>query len=184
MLQADVALTREADLSLRWRQRTSETIVAEQDVYMRDIRMSVLRSARTLRCAASARLTQSVTARLRWEENRVKYPMPARGSAGVLLSQSFWWKLARDLTVTASIAFFDTDGYESRVYELEEDVRGAFSLPPLYGEGRRWYVCARWRLADNIAFSAKVASSDIHYRPPAQGSWHETSLTVQLDTGL
>ncbi|HTY57517.1 MAG TPA: hypothetical protein VMF59_01815, partial [Bacteroidota bacterium] len=40
---------------------------------------------------------------------------------------------------------FHTDGYGARLYAYESGMPGLLSIPPLYGDGLRWYVRARWR---------------------------------------
>jgi hypothetical protein len=56
--------------------------------------------------------------------------------------------------------FFDTESYDSRVYAYENDLRGAFSNPSLYGRGRRWYVLVRSSLIDGVlTLSCKYAAT-------------------------
>ena len=55
------------------------------------------------------------------------------------------------------IIFFQTDSYDSRLYEYENDLRGVLSLPALYGRGVRWYALVRYELADRLELSAKYS---------------------------
>jgi hypothetical protein len=63
------------------------------------------------------------------------------------------------LTIDARLAFFDTDSYDSRVYEFESEVRGTVSNPALYGRGRRWYVVVRYSLLGGLDISAKYSQT-------------------------
>jgi hypothetical protein len=50
------------------------------------------------------------------------------------------------LSVRCRMSYFETDSYDSRVYQYESDVRGSFSNPPLYGKGNRWYILLTYEL--------------------------------------
>jgi hypothetical protein len=64
------------------------------------------------------------------------------------------------LTAEVRLVFFDTESYDARVYEFENDVRGAFANPALYGRGRRWYVLLRTSPVGGIlTFSCKYAAT-------------------------
>jgi hypothetical protein len=60
---------------------------------------------------------------------------------------------------TARMVFFDTQSYDSRLYEYESDVRGGYSFPPLYGRGSRWYVVAGWKVIQHMEFSFKYSET-------------------------
>jgi len=57
------------------------------------------------------------------------------------------------------IIFFDTDSYDSRVYQYESDVAGNFSNPPLYGKGIRWYLVAGYEIFNNFSVSLKYSET-------------------------
>ena len=76
-------------------------------------------------------------------------------SVGVLLSQGVRVKPTRDLRFDARIAFFDTDGYASRIYAYEHDLLYSFSVPVLYGRGRRSYVLLQYEPVPSLTLEAK-----------------------------
>ncbi len=63
------------------------------------------------------------------------------------------------LSVKSRIVFFDTDSYDSRLYQYESDLPGNFSNPPLYGNGIRWYVILRYDFADAFRISMKYSET-------------------------
>ncbi len=81
---------------------------------------------------------------------------------------------------------FDTDSYATRVYQLERDVSGVFTVPTLYGTGSRWYLIVRATLWP-FQLSGKVARTIRRATPVSASSdartsgEHGTSITVQLD---
>ncbi|MBK9421256.1 MAG: helix-hairpin-helix domain-containing protein [Flavobacteriales bacterium] len=62
------------------------------------------------------------------------------------------------LEFTGRLALFSTDSYDARIYAFESDVPGVFSLPPVYGQGLRWYGMVRWSVARGIDVWARYGS--------------------------
>ena len=90
----------------------------------------------------------------------------------------------------ARVIFFDTDSFDSRVYEFENDVRGVFANPALFGRGMRWYALVRLKIAAFLGVSAKYAET---YRDDVKtmGSGADaiarnvmSRLNIQLDISL
>ena len=63
------------------------------------------------------------------------------------------------LTAKTRYILFDTDSYDSRVYQYESDVEGNFSNPPLYGKGTRWYIFIGYDVFQKIRVSAKYSET-------------------------
>jgi hypothetical protein len=80
---------------------------------------------------------------------------------GIALYQDIAFKLLDNLTCTGRITFFDTDSYESRIYQYERDVPGSFTSQMLYDDGNRWYLTLDWKLKSLLRISFKFGS--IHY---------------------
>jgi hypothetical protein len=57
---------------------------------------------------------------------------------------------------------FNTDSYNSRLYEFENDVRGVMTNLPLFGEGFRWYFLFSYSLFEKLTLSAKYSET---YKP-------------------
>jgi len=54
------------------------------------------------------------------------------------------------LAIGLPACVFQSDSYDSRVYEYENDLDGVLTFPPLYGRGVRWYVLLTYLLSDRI----------------------------------
>lgn len=76
-------------------------------------------------------------------------------SHGVLLFQGLRLRLGPSLRIDARLAFFDTDGFESRIYAYEHDLLYSFSVPVLYDRGRRSYVLAQYKATSQLTLEAK-----------------------------
>ncbi|MDQ3194342.1 MAG: hypothetical protein M3P82_04995, partial [Bacteroidota bacterium] len=58
--------------------------------------------------------------------------------------------------------FFDTNNYDSRIYQFENDIKGVMSNAALYGKGRRWYVVLKYKPFPFAEISAKYAETFIN----------------------
>jgi len=63
------------------------------------------------------------------------------------------------VNVKSRIVFFQTDSYDSRLYQYESDVAGNFSNPPMYGKGIRWYFIAAYELFSKFNLSIKYSET-------------------------
>ncbi|MCX6141760.1 MAG: helix-hairpin-helix domain-containing protein [Ignavibacteriales bacterium] len=102
---------------------------------------------------------------------------------GMLFFQDMTANLGRDFTVRFRAVAFHTDSYNSRVYEYEADLPGAFSCPALFESGFRCYIlgCYRWRRT----FTVSVKYSQTSKEKSSQGSAGlDNQFSVQLDLVL
>jgi hypothetical protein len=76
---------------------------------------------------------------------------------GFLLYQDLHFIIAKKLSVDSRIVIFQTDSYNSRIYEYENDLAGSISNSSLYGEGIRWYILLRYSKLFNFTLSLKYS---------------------------
>jgi hypothetical protein len=76
---------------------------------------------------------------------------------GMLFYQDLRVALFSKVTISARIAFFKTDSFNSAVYVYETDLQGVSSNPAMYGEGVKWYFLFRYKLLKSIAVSFKYS---------------------------
>ncbi len=66
---------------------------------------------------------------------------------GLLVYQDFFWNNRnKRVRINMRLAYFDTDGYNSRIYAYENDVLYASSFPIYYHTGIRTYANCRFRI--------------------------------------
>jgi hypothetical protein len=94
--------------------------------------------------------------------NRVELTRYHKGSNqpqyGTLVYQDVKWKPdLRDINIVGRIAFFNTDGWDSRIYAFENDALYSFSIPAYNGKGIRFYSLLKWELFSNFNFWLKYS---------------------------
>lgn len=187
LLQADVSATRSLDLSLRYTDKKTETTEASADHLLRETRILVDRSQQKFRLTATYQANKQLRLRGRIEKTLVDYKLLNRSEHGLLFYQELHYAWFPNLIAEARLIFFDTDSYDSRLYEYENDLRGIFSNPALSGKGRRWYMLVRWKVADILNLSAKYSETQYDDRniigsglTEIQGDV-DNRISVQLD---
>jgi Helix-hairpin-helix motif len=147
-----------------------------------------------LRCQQGFRVTvtvmpaRNVQSQSRIELGSVHHERGDREKA-ILILQDFKWRTGR-LSVTGRLALFGTGSYDSRLYEYENDVRGTFSTPALYGTGVRSYVLISLSVSKGILlgfkYSTTLSDGIAQQATASQGIQGDRtgSVTLQLDVRI
>jgi hypothetical protein len=94
-------------------------------------------------------------------KSRIEFSFYSRESQemGFLIFQDAVYKSQqRPFSINGRIAYFNTDGYDSRLYAYENDVLYSFSIPPLYGQGFRSYLNFQHSFSSHLSFWLKFAA--------------------------
>ncbi len=67
------------------------------------------------------------------------------------------------LSLTARMAIFQTDGYNSRIYAYENDLLYESALPYLSGIGRRAYINVRYKILKAITAEFRIAQTSYQF---------------------
>jgi len=79
---------------------------------------------------------------------------------GVLVYQDVAFKpLQKSFAMNGRLAYFYTDGYNSRLYAYENDLLYSFSVPALYGNGVRTYFNFQQKLGSKFTLWLKFAAT-------------------------
>lgn len=88
---------------------------------------------------------------------------------GWLVYQDIIYKpVARSFSMNGRLAYFKTDGYNSRLYAFENDLLYSFSIPALYGKGIRTYLNIKQSFSPKLSLWVKVAAEHALYQPQTQ----------------
>lgn len=89
-----------------------------------------------------------------------RYNKDPEKQSGFLFYHDILYRPAgKRLSLTFRYCMFDTDGYESRIYQYEHDVLYAFPISSFYDRGIRTYVNARYALNENIDLWLKLGNT-------------------------
>jgi len=78
---------------------------------------------------------------------------------GVMVYQDVVYRLGMQAKLTARYAVFNAPGFDARIYAYENDVLGAFSIPPYYGIGSRYYIMLTAKPVEHVEIWLRVAQT-------------------------
>lgn len=109
---------------------------------------------------------------------------------GLLLYHEIAAQPGTHLRWNLRIAYFQSDSYNSRLYEFERDLDGVLTIPVLYGTGIRWYALIRYRFGGHLQVAVKYSElirDDVKHIGSGLDelpSNRDERVGVQLDWGL
>jgi hypothetical protein len=85
-----------------------------------------------------------------------------------LASDLFYKPLKKPFSANGRVVFFETSGYDSRIYAYENDILYNFSIPSIYGKGARFYLNFAVEIRKKISCWLKF-SQTVYYGKSQQG---------------
>ncbi len=156
---AECQLTDVYKIAFRFKRKESPSAVDAYDLYDRMMKQIIPRIQENYRLTSDLISSTSVRLSNRIEWVKTAYAGMKNSEQGVLLSQTIKCSLFRSLGLRARIAVFETDSYDSRMYEYEDDLPRASSNPALYGRGIRWYLVLRYNIFLKVDIEAKYSQT-------------------------
>jgi hypothetical protein len=79
---------------------------------------------------------------------------------GIMVYQDFQFNpVGFPLNLSARIAWFNTEGYDSRIYAYENDLLYSYAIPAFFGKGFRTYINLKYKLCKNTEVWFKLANT-------------------------
>ena len=124
-------------------------------------------------------------------KNRIEYQIfntPSQGKqAGFLIYQDLIFKnKTKRLSLSARLALFDVEDYDSRIYAYEADLLYVFSVPAYYNRGIRAYGMVSYKITNTLEFWLKLANTWYENKEEISSSLnriegsHKTEVRCQL----
>ncbi|MBM4158311.1 MAG: helix-hairpin-helix domain-containing protein [Ignavibacteria bacterium] len=145
--------------NLRYRNRNEEETRTVQDIYNRDVKLIDNRNQMNIRVEFLYELSNIFKIRSRYEYVMIRYKRYGENNKGLLFFTDVEFIPVNELTVSTRFVYFQTDNYDSRIYEYEKDIPGILSNLALYGKGKRIYVLFKYKIYDFIQLYGKYAET-------------------------
>jgi hypothetical protein len=119
-----------------------------------------------LRQAIRGEIIYEISSRLRFksrlEFSSLEIDELKLSEQGILVFQDVRFSFSQNLSFDGRIMLFQTDSFNSAVYEYENDLHGILSNVALYGKGVRWYLMIKYKPIRFVSLSAKYSET---YKP-------------------
>jgi hypothetical protein len=150
--QVSFAPSKKTDIYLRFFQEDKELKVTSGN-----IRFNQPQRINRLRLNFSREINENFSIK-----NRIEHSIYSKleKERGYLVYQDLIYKpVGKRFSMNGRLAYFATDGYNSRLYAYENDLLYSFSMPALYGKGIRSYFNFRQTINDKLTFWIKFAAT-------------------------
>ena len=101
---------------------------------------------------------------------------------------SFGWMVTEQiqgrfkwLKASASIAYFHTDDFDSRLYAYERGMLYSFNFPVFYGEGIRYWVMAQAHIMSSFVLTVKVGTTNYFDRSVIGTGYQQVNHSAMTD---
>jgi hypothetical protein len=152
-------VNRNLTLNFKYRDKNKEESRTIQDEFGRDVKKIDNRNQMNFRIGFDYDISKSVRTRTRYEYVMVKYDDYGGNNKGYLFYSDLKASLMKNLSASTRFMVFQTEDYDSRVYEFEDDLKGVMSNVGLYGNGTRWYVMLAYRPWPYAEINAKYSAT-------------------------
>jgi len=159
LTNVNYAFNKDLTLNFRYKSKNKEDTRTVQDESGRLVKKIDNRSQTNFRLGFDYDITDRFKLRSRYDYVFVKYDLFGGNNKGSLFFTDLRFNPAMGVSISTRFLFFETDSYDSRLYEYEEDIRGVMSNLGLYGKGRRWYVMVKFKPLSYVEISGKYAET-------------------------
>lgn len=155
-------------LYTQYRLKRQEQQTVQKDPYGREFRVMGQNMRSTIRIHAEYQVHPSVRLRSRVDIVKARQPLQPSGF-GMLIFQDLRITPSPNLTIDARMTMFDTDDFNSRVFQFENDLLYVMSNAMLFDQGQRTYAVIQYQPSDFIRLRCK-ASTTLYENRPSIGS--------------
>lgn len=150
-------LSKNAELNFRYNLENKE--VTELIGINKEI---INRKKQKLRTELSYSIDKTIRLKSRLEFSFIDFSKLNNYEEGLLVFQDARFIIDKNLNAYTRVIFYQTDSYESRIYEFENDLTGVMNNPALYGKGIKWYLLIRYSPLTFLNISFKYSEN---YKP-------------------
>jgi hypothetical protein len=159
LFNADWKFDRNILINFRYKNENKEETQTVTDEFGRDTKKIVNRNQMNFRIGFDYKLSDKINIRSRYDYVFVGYDLYGGNNKGSMFYTDFKFAPSHVFTVATRFIFFQTDDYDSRIYEYEDDIRGVMSNTSIYGKGSRWYIMFNYKPFRSLEFYGKYAET-------------------------
>jgi helix-hairpin-helix protein len=152
-------LSHELSLYTRYKNENKENVITIPDEFGHGVDRIFARAQNNYRLQFDYDISKTFRVRSRFEYSFVDNAGFKTSEKGIMFFSDFRVKPFTGFLVDGRFIIFQTDSYDSRIYEYENEVDGVIYNPALYGKGRRWYLIIKYEPLDYLQLSAKYSET-------------------------
>lgn len=159
LLNAEWKFAGKLKLITKYKNENKEDVIKTLDQFGRDVKRIYTRSQSNYRAQVDYEISNMIRVKSRFEYVFVSYDSYQTSQKGILFYTDVKIKPLKSVIIDGRYIVFQTDSYDSRIYEYESELDGVISNQGLYGKGRRWYLLVKYKPFEFLHFSAKYSET-------------------------
>jgi hypothetical protein len=157
LASTEVKVSRKVVLNLQFKQKSKSDESNVLDELGRLDQAVAPRVQKNYRATIEMNSSKTFRWRSRIEVVGVEYRSTGWREKGILAYQDIRWSPFGHMQIDARVAAFQTDSYDSRLYEYESEPFGSVANPAMFGRGIRWYLLTRYEIGAGLDLWVKYA---------------------------
>lgn len=183
LTRIEYAPNRDFDIYLLIRYKEREQEFTDSDSFGREMRLLDDNKRTGARLQAAYQVHPTVRLRTRLDFTRARAPV-SDPTYGYLIFQDIRYTPLSNLTIDARITMFETDDFNSRVFQFENDLLGVLSNTMLFDQGQRMYIVFGYRPSDWLHFWLKASTTVYENRNTIGSGLQEILGNRRNDIGM
>ncbi len=177
--QADIRLSEKIQFYIRYKNQEKEQKITINELYKNQPEQT-----RKIRLHFQYQANEMWTFKTRFENSFFEGLKQENGF--LIFQDTQFAPVSFPLHCSARLAWFSTDGYDSRIYAYENDLLYTFSVPALYGKGFRGYLNLKCKVSEKLDCWFKIGHTLYSNRETISSGYNEipgnqkTELKFQL----
>ncbi|MEO6289146.1 MAG: hypothetical protein ABIO76_04465, partial [Ginsengibacter sp.] len=156
MIQLTYKPNKQVEVYARYRAEKKAINYNPEDLTLNPV---IVRPKQGLRTQFSYKINTTFTFRSRVELSWFDKRGTAPQNGFLIYTDVLYKPLLKPLSANMRLQYFETDGYDSRLYAYENDVLYSFSIPVFYDKGYRYYININYDLTRKLSIWAKFAQT-------------------------
>lgn len=183
LMLIDYSPFREFEIYVLFRYKQREQEYTTTDDFGRENRLLDDSKRTGARLHATYQVHQNVRLRTRVDFTRAR-PPANNPSIGYLIFQDIRYTPTQNLTFDARVTLFDTENFQSRVFQFENDLLYVLSNTALFDQGQRMYIVVNYRPKQWLQFWVKAATTLYENRNTISSGLQEIKGNRRSDIGV
>lgn len=151
MLQATYTPTEKHSFSLRYRIKSKQ-----KDFNLNNTNILKFKTNNNLRIQYTYNNTDNLSLRTMVSSTLVSFD---KKSFGYSISQSIKYTGIKNFRLDFTAIYFNTDSYDSRIYNYESSLLYSFAMSSYYYKGIRGFLLASWKINKHISVTGKISNT-------------------------
>ena len=156
MIQITYKPNKQAEIYTRYRTERKPINYNPYDIALNPV---IVKPKQGLRTQFSYKINSTFTFRSRVELSWFDKKGDAPENGFLIYTDVLYKPLLKPFSGNMRLQYFETDGYDSRLYAFENDVLYGYSIPVFFDKGYRYYVNVNYDLSKRISVWARFAQT-------------------------